>query len=90
MGIEDGENVLERLGTTESTTLALRREDGGKIRITSQLWPEPKVILKGEVLEVRNVDDRLHIAPQTASPGRMDPPMEPYDPYGPDNGLNEM
>jgi hypothetical protein len=26
------ENVIERLGTTESTTLSLKREDGGKIR----------------------------------------------------------
>jgi len=48
--------VLERLGTTESTTLTIKREDGGKIRVTSLLWPEPKVILKGEVLEVRNVE----------------------------------
>jgi hypothetical protein len=44
--------VLERLATTESTTLSLKREDGGKIRVTSLLWPEPHVILKGEVLEI--------------------------------------
>jgi hypothetical protein len=43
------EKVLERLGTTEGTTLALPKADGGKIRVTSLLWPEPKVILKGEV-----------------------------------------
>jgi hypothetical protein len=56
------EKVLERTGTTKSTTLAIKREDGGKIRITSLLWPEPKVILKGDVLEVRNVGGRPHIA----------------------------
>jgi hypothetical protein len=56
------ESVIQRLGTTEGTTLALKRDDGGKIRITSQLWAEPRVILKGEVLEIRNVDGRLHIA----------------------------
>jgi hypothetical protein len=50
--------VLERLGTTESTTLALKREEGGKIRVTSLLWEAPKVILRGEVLEVPNVDGR--------------------------------
>ena len=47
------EKVLEKLRTTESTTSAVSRETDGKIRLTSQLWPEPKVmILKGEVLEV--------------------------------------
>jgi hypothetical protein len=50
------ENVLEKLGTTESTTLNFRREEGGKIRVTSLLWEAPKVILRGEALEVRNVD----------------------------------
>jgi len=38
------ENVLERLDTTESTTLALKREDGGKIRVASLLWEGPKAI----------------------------------------------
>jgi hypothetical protein len=42
-----------RLGPRESTALAVKREDGGKIRIASQLWETPKVILKGEVLEIR-------------------------------------
>ena len=51
-------DVLERMGTTESTTLAFKREEGGKIRVTLQLWVEPKVLLKGEVLEVRNFERR--------------------------------
>jgi hypothetical protein len=50
------ERVLEKLGTTESTTLNFRHEEGGKIRVTSLLWETPKVILPGEVLEIRNVD----------------------------------
>jgi len=49
IGVDIVENVLERLGTTESTTLAVKRKDGGKIRVTSLLWAEPKVILKGKV-----------------------------------------
>jgi hypothetical protein len=81
------EKVLEKLGTTESTTLALKREDGGKIRITSQLWPEPKVTLKGEVLEIRNVEGRLHIARKPRFHDEWDPPIPEYNPYGPDNGL---
>ena len=64
------ESVLERLGTTESTTLVVKREDDGKIRITSLLWPEPKVILRGEVLKVRNVDHRVR---PPECPPRCDP-----------------
>jgi hypothetical protein len=56
------ENVLEKLGTTESTTLALSREMDGKIRVASLLWEAPKVILRNEVLEIRNVDGSLHVA----------------------------
>jgi hypothetical protein len=44
------------------TTLALSREVDGKIRVTSLPWEAPKVILRNEVLEVRNVDGVLHIA----------------------------
>jgi len=80
--VDIDENVLERLGTTESATLALTREAGGKIRVTSLLWPEPKVILRGEVLEVRNVDGRLHIARNVGYHDEWDPKVEPYDPYG--------
>jgi hypothetical protein len=34
--------VIERMGTTESTTLALKREDGGKILVASLLWEVPR------------------------------------------------
>jgi hypothetical protein len=51
-------SVIERMGTTESTTLALKREDGGKIRRASMLWEDARVILRDEVLEVPNVDGR--------------------------------
>jgi hypothetical protein len=70
------ENVLERLGTTESTTLVVKREDDGKIRITSLLWPEPKVILKGEVLEIRNADGSLHLARKPRHHDDQDPLVE--------------
>jgi hypothetical protein len=45
------ETVLEKLGSTESTTLVFKCEDDGKIRVGSLLWETPKVILPGEVLE---------------------------------------
>jgi hypothetical protein len=51
LGIDLGgvfvEKVLEKLGTTESTTLAVRREESVKIRVASLLWGTPKVILPG-------------------------------------------
>jgi hypothetical protein len=62
MGVEKPAEKCGRLGTSQSRTLVLKREDGGKIRVASMLWPEPKVILRREVLEVRNVDGRLHVA----------------------------
>jgi hypothetical protein len=67
---------LERLGTTESTTLLLKREDGGKIGVASMLWEDAEVILRGEVLEIRNVDGRLHIARQVRHHDEWDPPVE--------------
>jgi hypothetical protein len=66
--VEKLENVLERLGITANTTITVKREDGGKKWVTSLLWPEAKVILKSEVLEIRNVDGRLHVARQGAPP----------------------
>jgi hypothetical protein len=45
------EKVLEKLGTTESTTLVFKCKDDGKVRVASLLWETPKVILPGEVLE---------------------------------------
>jgi hypothetical protein len=62
------EKDLEKLETTESTTLALKREDGGKIRVASMLWEDARVILRDEVLVVRNVDGRLHIARKERRP----------------------
>jgi hypothetical protein len=46
------------------------------------LWPEPKVILKGEVLEIRNVGGVLHVARKSRFHDEWDPKVEPYDPYG--------
>jgi hypothetical protein len=77
------EKVLEKLATSEKTTIVLQREVGGKIRVTSGSWDGEKVILKGEVLEVRNVDGRLHVARKARKPDEWDPPIEPYDPYEP-------
>ena len=62
LSTENVNKVLERMGVTENATLTVRREEGGKIRVTSNLWDVAKVLGKNEVLEVRNVDGRLYLA----------------------------
>jgi hypothetical protein len=75
--------VLEKLGTTESPPRWPSSEDGIKIRVTSLLRETPKVILRGEVLEVRNVDAVVRIARKVRHHDEWDPAVEAYDPYGP-------
>jgi hypothetical protein len=47
------EKVLERMATTDKVTLVCEKAPEGKIRVTSGSWAGGKVILKGQVLEVR-------------------------------------
>jgi hypothetical protein len=42
-----------------------------------------KVFLKDQVLEAPNVDGRLHVSRKERRPDEWDPPVEPYDLYGP-------
>jgi hypothetical protein len=81
------EKVLEKLATTEKTTITIAREVGGKVRVTSGSWDGEKVILKDEVLEVRNVDGRLYVSRKARKPDEWDPPIAAYDPYGPGTGV---
>jgi hypothetical protein len=43
--------------------------------------------LRDQVLDVPNVDNRLHIARKPRKPDEWDPPIEPHDPYGPGTGV---
>jgi hypothetical protein len=70
MAPEKLEKVLEKLAVTDETTLVCEKLPEGKIRVTSSAWAEERVILKDQVLEVRNVDDRLRRA-QGAPPRRL-------------------
>jgi hypothetical protein len=87
--VDSLEKVIEKLATTEKTTIAIAREEGGKIRVTSGSWDGEKVILKGQVLEVRNVDGRLYVARKAKKPDEWDPPIAAYDPYGPGTGVSD-
>jgi hypothetical protein len=42
--------------------MVVERQIDGKMRVTSGSWDGEKVILRDQVLEVRNVDGRIHVA----------------------------
>jgi hypothetical protein len=77
--VDSLEKVIEKLATTEKTTIAIAREVGGKIRVTSGSWDGEKVILKDQILEVRNVDGRLYVARKAKKHDEWDPPIAPYE-----------
>jgi hypothetical protein len=69
MRAENLEKVLERLATTEKSTIVIERQpDGkmrvtdGKMRVTSGSWDGEKVFLRDQVLELGNVEGRIQIA----------------------------
>ena len=68
-------------------TPAIEAIDGGKIRVNASSWDAPKVILAGEVLEVRAVEGRLRLARKVREYDEKHQPVEPYDPYGPGDVL---
>jgi hypothetical protein len=77
----------EMIGRPQSanghTKSSIERQLDGKMRVTSGSWDGEKVILRDQVLEVRNVDGRLHIARKPRHHDEWDPYLAPYDPYGP-------
>ncbi len=83
MRVENLEKVIEKLATTERSTIVVERAPEGKIRVTSGSWDGEKVSLKDQVIEIRNVEGRLHVARKTRHHDDWDPPIAPYDPYGP-------
>ena len=79
------QSVLERLATSDKTTIVIERQPDGKMRVTSVSWDGEKIFLRDQVIEVRhaNADSRLHVSCKTKAPDDWDPPYESYDPYGP-------
>jgi hypothetical protein len=80
MSPETLEKVLAKLATTDKATIVVEKAPDGKIRVTSGSWDGEKVILRGQVLEIRNVDERLHVARKERRHDEWDPPIEPYGP----------
>jgi hypothetical protein len=79
-----GEKVLERLATSDKTTIVIEKQPDGKMRVTSGSWDGEKIFLRDQVLEVRFAiaDTRLHVPRKTKEPNDWDRPYESYDPYG--------
>jgi hypothetical protein len=61
------------------------------MRVTSGSWDGEKIIMKGQVLEVRlaNADSRLHVARKTKAPDEWTHRSRHYDPYGPGNAASD-
>jgi hypothetical protein len=61
MRTDTAEKVLEKLAMSDKATIVIEHQTDGKMRVTSGPWDGEKVILRDQVLEVRNVDGRLHV-----------------------------
>ena len=71
------------MAITEKTTIVIERQPDGKMRVTSGSWDREKVFLRDQVLEVRNVEGRIHVARKPRRHDEWDPPIPVYDPTGP-------
>jgi hypothetical protein len=83
MQVEKLEKVLEKLATSDKTTIVIERLTDGKMRVTSGSWDGERSFFRDQMLEVRVVEGRLHVARKERHYDQWDPPIEPYDPYGP-------
>jgi hypothetical protein len=83
MGLEKLEKVLERMAIGDDVILTVKRDLNGKMRATTRVWPDAKVIGRNEVIEIRNVDGQIRVARKQRQHDEWDPPLAPYDPYGP-------
>ena len=77
------DKVLEKLAKADNVMVSLEALPEGKIRANTSAWGDAKVLLRDEVLEVRVIDGQLRLACKERSTTTGDPPVEPYDPYGP-------
>ena len=62
MRVDLGEKVLERLATSDKTTIVIERQPDGKMRVTSGSWDGEKIIFRDQVLEVRACDRQFPAA----------------------------
>jgi hypothetical protein len=74
------QSVLERLATSDKTTIVIERQPDGKMRVTSVSWDGEKVFLKDQAFKVwhANADARHHVARRRRTTGTN--PMSPMTP----------
>ena len=68
-------DAAEKASNRRKQVRETERQSDGKMRVTSGSWDGEKVILRDQVLEVRNVDGRLHVARKERRPDEWDPPI---------------
>jgi len=67
------EKVLEKLATGDKPTIVIECQPDGKMRVTSGSWDGEKVILRDQVLEVRQCRGAAARRAQAAAPRRVGP-----------------
>ena len=82
MRTEKHEKVLEKLATSDRVTIVVERPTDGKMRVTSGSWDGEKVILRDQVLEVRNVEGGCTSRRKPLHHDEGNPQIEPYGPMG--------
>ena len=75
--VENTLPAVEPLAVSDKCTLVLEKLADGKIRVTSTSLVEDKVILAGQVLEVRSFDGRLPHCAQGTIARRRRPAAHP-------------
>jgi hypothetical protein len=60
----------------------IERQPDGKMRVTSGSWDGEKVILRDQVLEVRNVEGGCTSRESLWTTDKGNPQIEPYGPMG--------
>jgi hypothetical protein len=63
------------LAVTEKSTTIIKRQPGGKMRVTSGSWDAEKVFLRDQVLELRSVEGCIHVASKERRHDEWDSPI---------------
>ncbi len=82
------DRVVDNLATSDRVTIVVYRLPDGKMLVPSGTWGGERVGSRDQVLDVRNVDSRLHVARNERRHDEWDPRVEPFGPYAPGKGYD--
>jgi len=82
MNYESGAPPKNRQGDdkTDKATIAVEAAPEGRMRVGAAAWEDARVILKDQVLELRNTDRRIRVARKDREHHDHDVPVPVYDP----------